>query len=125
MLPGLGQAFNGRRRLALWFLIPSLILIGIGLLVLRTQSTTRLVAWAVEPTVLGTLLTLNLALLAWRLVASGQAFLDTHRPGPTGRMGVDRPARDRLARDRAAPPRLALRHHRRRDVRARSSRGGS
>ena len=88
MLPGLGQAFNGRRRLALWFLIPSLILIGIGLLVLRTQSTTRLVAWAVEPTVLGTLLTLNLALLAWRLVASGQAFLDTRRPGPTGRMGA-------------------------------------
>jgi polyisoprenyl-teichoic acid--peptidoglycan teichoic acid transferase len=88
VLPGLGQAFNGRRRLALWFLIPSLILLGLGLIILRTQSTTRLVAWAVEPAILGTLLTLNLALLAWRLVASGQAFLDTRRAGPTGRIGA-------------------------------------
>ena len=88
VLPGLGQAFNGRRRLALAFLIPSLILIAIGLIVVRTQSTTRLVAWAIEPAILGTLLTLNLVLLAWRLVASGQAFLDTKRVGPTGRLGA-------------------------------------
>ena len=88
LLPGLGQAFNGRRRLALWFLIPSLILIAIGLIVVKTQSPTRLAAWAVAPTVLGTLLTLNLVLLLWRLVASGQAFLDTQRPGPTGRLGI-------------------------------------
>ncbi len=88
MLPGLGQAFNGRRTLALWFLIPSLVLIAIGLIVVRTQSPARLAAWAVAPAVLGTLLTLNLVLLAWRLVASGQAFLDTRRAGPTGRLGV-------------------------------------
>jgi LCP family protein required for cell wall assembly len=88
ILPGLGQAFNGRRRLALWFLIPSLILIAIGLIVFKTQSPTRLAAWAVAPAVLGTLLTLNFALLAWRLVAAGQALLDTRRPGPTGRLGL-------------------------------------
>jgi len=88
ILPGLGQAFNGRRRLALWFLIPSLILLGIGLIVVKTQSPTRLAAWAIAPPVLGTLLALNLAILAWRLVAAGQAFLDTRRPGPTGRLGL-------------------------------------
>jgi LCP family protein required for cell wall assembly len=88
ILPGLGQAFNGRRRLALWFLIPSLILIAIGFIVLQTQSPARLAAWAVAPAILGTLLTLNVLLLAWRLVAAGQAFLDTRRPGPTGRLGL-------------------------------------
>ena len=88
VLPGLGQAFNGRRRLALWFLIPTLVLIAIALIVVKTQSPARLAAWAVAPAILGTLLTLNLALLAWRLVASGQAFLDTRRAGPTGRFGV-------------------------------------
>ena len=88
VLPGLGQAFNGRRRLALGFLIPSLILMAIALLVVKTQSPARLAAWAVAPAILGTLLTLNVVLLGWRLVASGQAFLDTRRAGPTGRAGV-------------------------------------
>ena len=37
---------------------------------------------------LGTLLTLNLLLLAWRLLAVGQAFLDTRWHGPTGRLGI-------------------------------------
>ncbi|HEX7950149.1 MAG TPA: LCP family protein, partial [Candidatus Limnocylindrales bacterium] len=52
------------------------------------QSPARLLAWIVAPPVLGTLLTLNLVLLTWRLIAVGQAFLDTSRAGPTGRLGV-------------------------------------
>ena len=88
VLPGLGQAFNQRRRLALWFLIPSLIVLIVAFVVVRTQSLTHLAAWAIAPAVLGTLLTLNLVLLAWRLTSVGQAFLDTRRAGPTGKLGV-------------------------------------
>jgi LCP family protein required for cell wall assembly len=88
ILPGLGQAFNRRSRLALLFLVPSLILILVAVALLSTQSLTRLAAFAVAPPVLGTLLTINLLLLAWRLLAVGQAFLDTRRAGPTGRLGI-------------------------------------
>ncbi len=88
VIPGLGQAFNRRRQLALWFLVPSLILLAVALLVVRLQSPTRLAAWAVAPSVLNALLLLNLVVLAWRLIAVGQAFLDTGRPGPTGRLGI-------------------------------------
>ena len=57
-------------------------------LVWATQTPTRIAAWAVAPAVLGALLTLNLLILLWRLVAVGQAFLDTRRHGPTGRLGI-------------------------------------
>jgi LCP family protein required for cell wall assembly len=88
LLPGLGQAFNRRRRLALLFAIPSLLLLVIVAFVMSTQSPTRLLAWIVTPSVLSTLLTLNLVLLAWRLLATGQAFVDTRNAGPTGRLGI-------------------------------------
>ena len=88
LIPGLGQLFNGRRRLAALFLIPSLILLALGALIVGSQSGPRLAAWVVSPQVLGTLLALNMLLLAWRLVAVGQAFLDTRRTGPTGRLGI-------------------------------------
>ena len=88
LLPGLGQAFNRRPRLAALFLIPSLIAIGVVALVLSTQSLARLAALVVAPPVLGTLLTINVLLLVWRLLAVGQAFLDTNRRGPTGRLGI-------------------------------------
>jgi LCP family protein required for cell wall assembly len=88
VLPGLGQAFNGRRRLALWFVIPSLIFLAIALLVLRLQSPARLAAWAVAPSVLSAILLVNLVVVVWRLASVGQAFIDTSRPGPTGRLGI-------------------------------------
>jgi LCP family protein required for cell wall assembly len=88
LLPGLGQAFNRRQRLSLLFLIPSLVLIVAVGIIWATQTPTRVAAWAVAPAVLGSLLTLNVFVLAWRLIASGQAFLDTRRHGPTGRLGV-------------------------------------
>jgi polyisoprenyl-teichoic acid--peptidoglycan teichoic acid transferase len=88
LLPGLGQAFNRRHRLTLLFLVPSLLICGIGILVWATQTPTRIAAWAVSPAVLGALLTLNGLILAWRLLAVGQAFLDTRRHGPTGRLGT-------------------------------------
>jgi LCP family protein required for cell wall assembly len=88
VLPGLGQLFNGRRRLAAALLIPSLILLGIALMLILTQSPARLAAWIADPSVLGTVLTLNLVVLALRLFATAQAFLDTRWHGPTGRTGV-------------------------------------
>lgn len=88
VLPGLGQLFNGRRGLAAFFLIPSLILLLLVAMLVTIQSPARLAAWVVSPQVLGTLLLLNFVVLAWRLAAVGQAFLDTRRTGPTGRLGI-------------------------------------
>jgi polyisoprenyl-teichoic acid--peptidoglycan teichoic acid transferase len=88
VIPGLGQLFNRRTRLAALFLIPSLAVIVLALMLAQTQSPARLAASIVSPQVLGTLLTLNMVLLAWRLLAVGQAFLDTARTGPVGRLGI-------------------------------------
>ena len=57
-------------------------------MLVQTQSPARLAAWVVAPQVLGTLLVLNLVVLAWRSLAVGQAFLEPARQGPTGRLGI-------------------------------------
>jgi LCP family protein required for cell wall assembly len=88
LIPGLGQLFNGRRRLAVLFLTPSLILLALGALIVGSQSGPRLAAWIISPQVLGTLLALNMLVVAWRLMAVGQAFFDTRRTGSTGRLGI-------------------------------------
>jgi polyisoprenyl-teichoic acid--peptidoglycan teichoic acid transferase len=88
VLPGLGQAFNRRSRLALLFAGPSLVLVGTTVLLFNIQSSARLAAWAAAPSVIGTLLMLNVLLLGWRLVSVGQAFLDTRRRGSTGTLGI-------------------------------------
>jgi LCP family protein required for cell wall assembly len=88
VLPGLGQLFNGRRGLAALFLIPSLILLLVAVMLVAIQSPARLAAWIVSAQILGTLMMLNFIVLAWRLAAVGQAFLDTRRTGPTGRLGI-------------------------------------
>ncbi len=88
VLPGLGQLFNGRRQLAVIFLVPSLVLLAVALLLFATQSPARLAAWVANPAVLGTVLTLNLLMLVWRLLAVASAFLDTRWHGPTGRTGI-------------------------------------
>ena len=81
------------------FLIPSLIVLIVALARRAARSrSTRLAAWAIAPAVLGTLLTLNLVLLAWRLIV--------------GRAGVPRHAPDRP--DRAARGHRAGRDRRRR-----------
>jgi polyisoprenyl-teichoic acid--peptidoglycan teichoic acid transferase len=90
VIPGLGQLFNRRPRLAVLFLVPSLILAAFVLWIVLVQfpSPARLAAWVASPQVLGALLGLNFLVLAWRLLAVGQAFLDTGRSGPTGRLGI-------------------------------------
>ena len=49
VIPGLGQLFNRRPALALLFLVPSLVVLGIGLLLVQLQSPARLAAWVVVP----------------------------------------------------------------------------
>ena len=88
VFPGLGQAFNRRSRLAILFLVPSLLIVAAGVILLNVQSVTRLAAWAASPTVLATLLSLNVLILIWRLLAVGQAFLDTRRSGPSGGLAI-------------------------------------
>jgi LCP family protein required for cell wall assembly len=88
ILPGLGQLINGRRRLAQWFGLPVLLLLAIGILVVATRSPARLFASVVSPTVMGTLLTLNLVILGWRLASVAHAFFDRRYAGRLGRAGV-------------------------------------
>ena len=88
IIPGLGQVVDRRPRLAAVFLIPTLVLVLVALLLFATRSPASLAASIANPAVLGALLTLNLVLLAMRLLSVGIAFLDTRRVGPTGRMGI-------------------------------------
>ena len=105
LIPGLGQLFNGRRRLAALFLIPSLILLALGALIVSSQSPARV--WppgSSRPRSSARCSTLNVLVLAWRLVAVGQAFLDT-RPDRTDRPAGDR--RPRRDRDPGGPARTS------------------
>lgn len=88
MIPGLGQLYNRRPRLGAIFLIPSLIFLILGVMLIQLQAPARLAAWVISPQVLGMLLMLDLVTMVWRLIAVGQAFLDTGRTGPAGRLGV-------------------------------------
>lgn len=83
VVPGLGQAINGRARLGAWFAIPFAAVLIIAAFVVATQPGTRLFALVVAPQVLSILLAANLLICAWRLVAVGQAFFDgRYRPRP-------------------------------------------
>lgn len=88
LLPGLGQLADRRSRLAAIFLVPSLILLVVVVLLLATRPLPSLAASVADPSVLGAILTLNVVLLAMRLLSVGIAFLDTRRAGPTGRLGI-------------------------------------
>ena len=87
VLPGLGQAFNRRRRPAAVFAIPSLVLLALAWLVLQLSSPTMLLANAVVPSTLRVLLILNVVVLAWRMLAVFEAFVDRRYPGKPGRLG--------------------------------------
>ena len=91
LIPGLGQAYNRRSRLALALFIPFAVVGAIALLAIWAVPAPRLVAIAIVPRNLDLLLGFNLVLLAWRLVALVQAFFDTRfelRPGGLGLVGL-------------------------------------
>jgi LCP family protein required for cell wall assembly len=87
ILPGLGQAFNGRWRAALVFGVPSLVLIGVTWLLLQLNSPTMLLARAIVPSNLQVLLILNWVLLGWRMLSALEAFVDRRYPARPGRLG--------------------------------------
>ena len=87
VFPGLGQAFNGRRRAALVFAVPSLIVVGLAWLLLQSNSPTMLLARAVAPSTLQALVVFNGVLLGWRLLAVLEAFADGRYPRRPGRLG--------------------------------------
>lgn len=74
VVPGAGQWYVGRRRRALVFLVPA-VLLSVGLGVLATRGTTRLLQLAVQPRVIWAVLVLDGALLVWR----AGAVLDAYR----------------------------------------------
>ena len=87
-LPGSGQVVNGRFRAALAFLVPTLVAIAAAWLFVSSDRPAMLVARAVAPPVLGALLVLNVVVLAWRIAAVAQAFLDRRYPLRPGRLGA-------------------------------------
>jgi LCP family protein required for cell wall assembly len=88
VIPGLGQAVNGRPRQAAIFLVPSLILLLIAGLFVLTTSPTMLLARAIVPDTLRTLLLLDVVVLVWRLAAVLHAFVDRRYPPRPGRLGA-------------------------------------
>jgi len=91
ILPGAGQAFNGRWKAAAIFAIPSLVLLGVTWLLLQFNTPTMLLAHAIVPSTLQTLLILNAVLLLWRVLSVLEAFSDrryARRPARGGLIGL-------------------------------------
>jgi polyisoprenyl-teichoic acid--peptidoglycan teichoic acid transferase len=88
VIPGFGQAVNGRAREAAIFLVPSLIGLLLAGLIVWTTSPTMLIAHAVVPDTLRVLLILDILVLVWRLAAVVDAFMDGRYPRQAGRLGV-------------------------------------
>jgi LCP family protein required for cell wall assembly len=87
VVPGLGQALNGRTWLATRLALPFLALAGVVAIVVATQSPVRLIATVVAPTWMTALLVLNGVVLVWRVGAVLHAFFDRRYPARSGRLG--------------------------------------
>ena len=72
VFPGLGQAYNGQRRLAGMLALPILLFVAIGLLAFSTAGN-GLLSRLLDSGFLVGLIVLDVALLGWRLVAIAQA----------------------------------------------------
>src|SRR5690349_12412545 len=73
LVPGLGHAILGRRRAAVIFLTPLILLTAAALGAYAGGGITALIAFAVTPGVLPALAILNVALAAWRIAAAVDA----------------------------------------------------
>ena len=87
-MPGAGQALNGRLRPALFFGLPTALVVLVAWLVLHADRPTMLAARLIAPPVLAALLALNVVLLGWRALALYQAFSDRRYAGRPGLLGV-------------------------------------
>src|SRR4051812_7038951 len=86
-IPGAGQALNLRLRPALFFGVPSVLIVLIAWLIAHSDRPSLLLAKLLSPSVLVILLLLNVMILAWRVLALFQAFTDRRYPGRPGRLG--------------------------------------
>src|SRR4051794_26518359 len=79
LIPGAGQAIQGRRRAALVFFVPTFLLV-LGVLALYAGGgTTGMLAFLVTPGVLPALALVNVLLAAWRLLAVADATRQSAR----------------------------------------------
>jgi polyisoprenyl-teichoic acid--peptidoglycan teichoic acid transferase len=78
LFPGLGQGYNGRWALASLLAVPVLLLIALGVLIVVAGGSSIL-SRLLDARVLLALIVLDVALLAWRLVAILQAHVDRGR----------------------------------------------
>jgi polyisoprenyl-teichoic acid--peptidoglycan teichoic acid transferase len=88
LLPGFGQALNGRLRATLLFGTPTLAVLAAAWLIAQSDRPAMLIARAIAPSVLAALLVLNVVILAWRALAVVQAFMDRRYPLRPGRLGT-------------------------------------
>lgn len=79
-VPGLGHLALGHRRLAAFFLVPVVTLVGAAAVIVAVNDRTGLAARLVDPAVLAWLLVLQLVVLAWRLLALGSSLLLSRQP---------------------------------------------
>ena len=84
VIPGLGQAFVGAWRRGLLLAAP-LIALAILIVLGMGQGGARLLGLAIQPRVLLAAFLVNLAVFAWRLFATGDAFRLAKRLSGTGR----------------------------------------
>ena len=87
IVPGSGQALNLRLRPALFFGLPTALIVLVAWLIAHSDRSAAVLARLISPEILGALLLLNVAVLLWRVLALFQAFSDRRYPGQPGRLG--------------------------------------
>src|ERR1041385_1268275 len=80
IVPGLGHLLIGRRRAAVLFLAPVMLLFAWFLGLYAAGGFTQILAFVVTPGVLPALAIVNIALAVWRIAASVDATRGTPRP---------------------------------------------
>ncbi|MBI2777961.1 MAG: LCP family protein [Chloroflexi bacterium] len=73
VVPGVGHAYIGRRRLALLFAVPVVLLAAAWVLLFLLSGRTSLIGFLLTPGVLPALAVVNVALAAWRIAAGVDA----------------------------------------------------
>ena len=81
LVPGLGQVAIGRRRRALPFLIPVLVaILAVVVILLQSRSVLAVAATFADPDVVGTILVIEVVILALRVIAVGAVLVDGRFP---------------------------------------------
>jgi LCP family protein required for cell wall assembly len=80
LVPGLGQVVIGRRRRALPFLVPLVLALAALVVLLLTRPILSLAATFADPDVVGTILVIEIVVLAVRIFAVGAVVVDGRFP---------------------------------------------